>query len=45
MEAMETGTRTYGFVVTVEVDPGHLAYDDLEWAADAARGALAPAQS
>lgn len=24
----------------VEVEPGHPAYDDPEWAADAARGAL-----
>lgn len=32
--------RTYQFVVTVEVGPGHPAYDDPEWAADAAWGAL-----
>jgi hypothetical protein len=33
-------TRTYQFVVTVEVEPGHPAFDDPEWAADAAHGAL-----
>jgi hypothetical protein len=37
---MEKTTRTYRFVVTVEVEPGHAAYDDPEWAADAAHGAL-----
>ena len=37
---MENATRTYRFVVTVEVEPGHVAYDDPEWAADAAHGAL-----
>ena len=41
METMESNTRTYRFVVTVEVEPGHPAYDDPEWAADAAHGALA----
>lgn len=40
MEAMESPTRTYRFVVTFEVEPGHPAYDDPEWAADAAHGAL-----
>jgi hypothetical protein len=40
MEAMETSTRTYRFVVTVEVDHCHPAYDDPEWPADAAHGAL-----
>jgi hypothetical protein len=40
MKTMETTTRTYRFVVTVEVEPGHPAYDDPEWAADAAHGAL-----
>jgi hypothetical protein len=40
MEAMESTTRTYRFVITVEVEPGHPAYDDPEWAADAAHGAL-----
>jgi len=38
---MKKATRTYRFVVTVEVEPGHPAYDDPEWAADAAHGALA----
>ena len=33
-------TRTFRFVMTVEVDPGHLAFDDPEWAADAAHGTL-----
>ena len=33
-------TRTYRFVVTFEVEPDHLAYDDPEWASDAAHGAL-----
>jgi hypothetical protein len=40
MAPMKTSTRTYRFVVTVEVDPGHPAYDDPEWDADAAHGAL-----
>jgi hypothetical protein len=40
MEAMESTTRTYRFVITVEVERGHPAYDDPEWAADAAHGAL-----
>ncbi|HJQ94760.1 MAG TPA: hypothetical protein VJ935_03530 [Acidimicrobiia bacterium] len=38
---MDETTRTYRFVVTVEVEPGHPAFDDPEWAADAAHGALA----
>ena len=33
-------TRAYQFVVTFEVEPDHPAYDDPEWAADAAWGAL-----
>ena len=37
---MEKATRVYRFVVTVEVESGHPAYDDPEWAADAAHGAL-----
>jgi hypothetical protein len=37
---MEKATRTYRFVITVEVEPGHPAFDDPEWAADAAHGAL-----
>ena len=40
MQAMDITTRTYRFVVTVDVEPGHPAYDDPEWAADAAHGAL-----
>ncbi len=32
--------RAYRFTVTIEVDPGHPAYEDPEWAADAAWGAL-----
>jgi hypothetical protein len=40
METMEPTPRTYRFVVNVEVEPGHPAYDDPEWAADAAHGAL-----
>ena len=38
---MDTPTRTYRFMVTVEVEPEHPAFDDPEWAADAAQGALA----
>jgi hypothetical protein len=37
---MESTTRTYRFVLTGQVEPGHPAYDDPEWAADAAHGAL-----
>jgi hypothetical protein len=37
---MEKAKRTYRFVVTVQVEPGHPAYDDPEWAADAAHGTL-----
>jgi hypothetical protein len=40
MVLMERNTRTYRFEITVEVEPGHPAYDDPEWAADAAHGAL-----
>jgi hypothetical protein len=32
--------RVYRFVITFDVEPGHPAYDDPEWAADAAWGAL-----
>jgi hypothetical protein len=35
-----TGTRTYRFAITFEVEPSNPAYDDPEWAADAAWGAL-----
>ncbi len=37
---MATGTRTYRFAITFEVEPSHPANDDPEWAADAAWGAL-----
>lgn len=40
MKTMESTPRTCRFVVTVEVERGHPAYDDPEWAADAAHGAL-----
>lgn len=40
IKTMERTTRTYRFVVTFEVEPGHPAYGDPEWAADAAHGAL-----
>lgn len=33
-------SRTYRFVVTFEVDKDHIAFDDPEWAADAACGCL-----
>lgn len=37
---MPNDTRTYRFALTVDVEPGHPAYDDPEWAADAAWGCL-----
>lgn len=37
---MEPATRVYRFVLTFAVEPGHEAYADPEWAADAAWGAL-----
>ncbi len=37
---MATGTRTYRFAITFAVEPGYPAYDDPEWAADAAWGTL-----
>lgn len=37
---MPNDTRTYRFTLTVDVEPGHPAYGDPEWAADAAWGAL-----
>jgi hypothetical protein len=40
MGSMESTTRTYRFLITFDVEPGHPAYDDPEWAADAAHGAL-----
>lgn len=36
----EQGTRLYRFSITFDVDAEHVAYDDPEWAADAAHGAL-----
>jgi hypothetical protein len=33
-------TRTYRFVITFTAEPDDPAYDDPEWAADAAHGAL-----
>jgi hypothetical protein len=37
---MERTNRIYRFVITFNVDMDHPAYDDPEWAADAAQGAL-----
>lgn len=37
---MATETRTYRFSITFSVEPNHPAYDDPEWAADAAWGSL-----
>lgn len=37
---MPNDTRSYRFTLTVDVEPGHPAYDGPEWAADAAWGAL-----
>lgn len=34
------GERTQQFLVTFDVDDDHVAFDDPEWAADAAHGAL-----
>lgn len=36
----EQGSRSYRFSITFDVDADHVAYDDPEWAADAAHGAL-----
>ena len=36
----EQGMRSYRFAITFDVDSEHVAYDDPEWAADAAHGAL-----
>lgn len=38
--AYEQGTQSYRFSIAFDVDPEHVAYDDPEWAADAAHGAL-----
>ena len=40
IRTMKSTIRTYRFVVTVEVDLDHPAYNDPEWAADAAHGTL-----
>lgn len=37
---MDPVPRRYRFTITVEVPPDHPSYDDPEWAADAAWGAL-----
>lgn len=37
---MDDRTRTYRFTLTVNVEAGHHGYDDPEWIADAAWGAL-----
>ena len=37
---MTADTRTYRFTIFVNVEPGHPAFEDPEWAADAAWGAL-----
>lgn len=37
---MAATTRSYQFTIHFDVDPDHPAYDDPEWAADAAWGAL-----
>jgi hypothetical protein len=36
----EKGAQSYRFSITFDVDAEHLAYDDPEWVADAAHGAL-----
>jgi len=41
IRTMKSTSRTYRFVITVEVDSDHPAYSDPEWAADAAHGTLA----
>ena len=33
---MDEVTRTYRFEMAISVEPGHIAYVDPEWAADAA---------
>lgn len=40
LQPMDDQTRGYRFVITFEVEPDHPAYDDPEWAADAAHGTL-----
>jgi hypothetical protein len=39
--AIEQDAATYQFSITVKVPPDDVAYDDPEWVADAAAGALA----
>jgi hypothetical protein len=34
------GAQRYCFSITFDVEPEHVAYDDPEWAADAAHGSL-----
>lgn len=38
---VEQGSGSYRFTITFEIGPEHVAFDDPEWAADAAHGALA----
>ena len=38
---LDAPPRTYRFTITVTVEPGDPAFDDPEWVADAAAGALA----
>lgn len=37
---MSADTRTYRYTLFVYVEPGHPAFNDPEWAADAAWGTL-----
>jgi len=37
---MAPPTRRYKFTIAFDVEPDHPAYDDPEWAADAAHGTL-----
>ncbi len=37
---MPQDTSSYRFTITFNAEPGHPAYDDPEWAADAAWGSL-----
>lgn len=41
MDAGELSPRTYRFAITVIVPPSDPGFDDPEWVADAASGALA----
>lgn len=40
MMVFDASPRTYRSAITVTVEPGDPAYDDPEWVADAAAGAL-----